>query len=157
MIASSGDIEALIPRLRESPAMPVPPDVALDMEQSDLVLYLPELPASVTEKAAGTMRIPIKEVWLTARKTASGFEVGGTANTETEKDAKLLAVVMRFALAAWLRSQNLPNSGDRLTGVTVLPEGNRLVLSGLSFTDDEIAPVILSLISGAAPLSESGK
>jgi hypothetical protein len=148
LVASTGDIETLIPRLRESPAMPVPPDVARDMEQSDLVLYLPELPSSITEKAAGTMRIPVKQVWLTARKVAAGYEVGGTANTETEKDAKLLAVVMRLALVAWLRSQALENPGERLSRVTVQPQSNQLVLSGLSFTDEEIVPVILSLISG---------
>jgi hypothetical protein len=154
LVASTGDIEALIPRLRESPAMPVPPEVARDMEQSDLVLYLPEMPAAVTDRTAGAMRVPVKQVWMTARKTESGYQVGGTANTETERDAKLLAVVMRLGLVAWLRSQNLSNTGDRLSGVTVLPRGNQLVLSGLSFTDEEIIPVILALIAG--PETENG-
>jgi hypothetical protein len=148
LVASTGDIEILIPRLAGSAPMPVPPDVARDMEQSDLVLYLPELPASITEKTAGSLRIPLKEVWLTARKTAGGYEVGGSANTETEKDAKLLAMFMKIALVAWLRSQKIEGSADKLPAVTVQPQGSRLVLSGLSFTDDEIIPVILSLVNG---------
>ncbi len=147
LVASMGDIETLLPRLQGSAAMPVPQEVALDMDRSDLVLYMPEVPPDIVEKAAGTMRIPIRQVWLTAHKTDAGYMVGGTAVTETEKDAKVLAVVMRLALVAWLRSQPLDNPGDRLSGVKVVPQGSSLALSGLSFTDTEIMPVLLSLIS----------
>jgi hypothetical protein len=150
LVASTGDIETLLPRLAGSSAMGVPPEVLQDMESTDIVLYLPELPPSVMEKTAGAIRIPIKRVWLRAQKNADGFEVGGTATTETEKDAKLLAMVMRLALVAWLRSQNIEGSADRLSGVTVKAQGAGLVLSGLVLKDSEIAPLILSLVSGPA-------
>jgi hypothetical protein len=149
LVASTGDIETLLPRLAGSPAMSVPAEVARDMEQSDIVVYLPELPSSVLEKAEGAMRIPVKQVWMRAMKTEGGYIVGGTAVTETEKDAKLLSVLMKFALVAWLRSQKIEGSADRLSGVTVKAQGAGLALSGLFFTDAEIAPVILSLVSGS--------
>jgi hypothetical protein len=150
LLASNGGIEALLPRLRGSSALPLPPEVVTDMERADLVVYMPELPGSATDGASGSARLPIHEVWLDARRGGSAYVVGGTVNLTSEKEARLLTLVLKLSLVAWMRSQNFPDAGERLKAVSIAPSGTQVILSGLSFSDDEIVPAFLSLI-GAAP------
>jgi hypothetical protein len=148
LLLSNGAIEQILPNLKSSGALPLPPDVAADMERSDLVLYFPQLPGSITERGPGGYRIPIREVWVDARREKGSYALGGTANLETEKEARLFSLVVKLGLVAWLRSQ-VADPVERLKTVSVRPEGAQLVVSGLSFTEDEILPVFLSLISPA--------
>ncbi len=149
-IAANGGIEALIPRLRESPSMCVPAEVGMDMESSDFVLFMPELPQGLLDKSPEAGRPPIREVWVSARKSGQGFAVGGTANLETEKDAVSFASVFRMVLVSWLRSRGLPNVAGRLKTVKIAAEGTVVTLSGLSFAEEETVSALLSLITGAA-------
>jgi hypothetical protein len=150
LLASNGGIEALFPRLRGSPALTLPPEVVKDMEKADLVVYIPELPGTVAGSDSGSIRMPIHEVWLDARRGGSSYVVGGTVNLTSEKEARLLTLVLKIGLVAWMRSQNLADAGERLKAVSIAPSGTQVILSGLSFTDDEIVPAFLSLI-GVAP------
>ena len=77
--------------------------------------------------------------------------VRGTANTGSEGNAKLVALVLRFALVAWMRGQKLSDLGERLKSVTVMPEGSQVKLAGLALTDEEIGPIFLSLVAGSPP------
>ena len=95
--------------------------------------------------------VPIREVWIVAAKGQGTWLVRGTANTASEKDAKLVALVLRFALVAWMRGQKLPDLGERLGPVTVMPEGSQVKLAGLTLTDEEIGPIFLSLVAGPRP------
>jgi hypothetical protein len=155
LLISNGGIERLLPRLQESNALPVPPEVNEDMNRSDLVVFLPKLPGEILDRTEGSMNIPIREVWLDARRNGAKFEVGGTASCTTEKEAKLLSVVMRLVIVAWLRTQNVSDVGERLKSVSVSPEGSQVLLSGLSFTEDEVIPLFLSLITGMAPMEQA--
>jgi len=155
VVISTAEMQDILPRLREAEELGVPSDVAADMERSDLVMYLPELPGGVSQGSASSVHIPIQDVWLDAHKTATGYEVGGTVNLSTEKEAKLLTIVGKLVLVAWLRSQNIPNVADRLDAISVTPQGNQVILTGLSFTQDEVVPVFMSLITGAMPLPEA--
>jgi hypothetical protein len=149
LLASNGDVETLLGRWQAPPALTVPPDVADDMKTGDLVVYLPELPGGLSQSAAqNSVRIPLQEVWLKAVKAAAGYDVGGTANTGTERDAKVLTLALRLGLVAWLRSENVPNLSDRLKSITVTAQGVQVKLAGLHFTEDEIIPMFLSLVKG---------
>ena len=131
-------------------APPLPAEVAEDMERADLVLYLPELPGGLPG-AAGGAALPIREVWLDARRTADRYDVAGTCNTATERDARSLVLLLRLALVAWLRTQNLTDAAERLKAVTVAAEGAQVKLAGLSFTKDELVPLLLSVVGSKAP------
>lgn len=155
VLVSNGDIEEMLPRLRGSGTLDVPPDVVTDMETADLLIYMPELPGGIAEKTSGGISIPIREVWLDARRTPTGYQVGGTINLGTEKEAKLLVMVMKLALVGWMRSQSIADAAERLQAVTLTPDGARVVVSGLTFTDDEVIPVFLSLMKSAVPLPEA--
>jgi hypothetical protein len=152
LLAANGAVDALLARWGAPVPLTVPPDVAGDMETTDLVLYLPELPGGLAQSAeASGMRIPIKEIWVDAARGQGGYALTGTANTGSEKEAKLLALVLRLGLVAWLRSENVPNVADRLKTVTVTAGGVQVKLAGLQFSEDEIIPLFLSLVKGLSP------
>ncbi|MCX7040020.1 MAG: hypothetical protein NT005_12915 [Spirochaetes bacterium] len=155
LLAANGEVETLLPRYESPVALRIPPEVSLDMENADLVLYLPELPGGITQGSSA--RVPIQEVWLDAAKSEGGYGVMGTANTGSERDAKLVALVLRLALVAWLRSENLPNTAERLKTVTISADGTQVKMSGLAFTEEEIVTLFLSLLKGPAqPADGSG-
>jgi hypothetical protein len=154
-LISGNRIESLLPLLKGSPAYPMPSDAVQDFDKADLVVYMPELPGGIMEKAAGTINIPIREVWLDARQRGSGFDVGGTLNCSTDKEARLLSVMLKLGLVVWMRSQNMTDVGERLQSVTIEPVGNQVLLTGLSVTEDELIPLLLSFITKGIPLSEN--
>jgi len=149
LLASNGGIEHLLSRWVSPIALTIPPDAAQDMLKSDFVLYMPELPGNLTESAAQKgMSLPILEVWLNAVKGKDGYELSGTVNTRTEREAKVLALALRLGLVAWMRSQSMPDAGDRLRPVTIQPVGLQVKLAGLHVTNDEIIPLFLSFVKG---------
>jgi hypothetical protein len=152
LLAANGELETLLPRYASPVALRIPPEVSLDMENADLVLYLPELPGGIAQGSSA--RVPIQEVWLNAAKGEGGYGVTGTANTGSEREAKLVALVLRLALVAWMRSENLPNTAERLKPVTISADGTQVRMSGLFFTEEEIVPLFLSLLKGPAEPAE---
>jgi hypothetical protein len=152
LLASNGGIERLLAQWASPVALTIPPDAAKDMLKADFVLYMPELPGNLTESAAQKgLSLPIQEVWLNATKGKDGYELSGTVNTTTEREAKVIALALRFGLVAWLRSQSLPDAADRLAPVTVQPLGTQVKLAGLHVTNDEIIPLFLSFVKGLNP------
>jgi hypothetical protein len=152
LLASNGGVEALLGRWKSPVSLRVPPDVESDMEHSDLVLYMPELPGGLTEKAAANdVHIPLQEVWITAVRTAGGYTLGGTANTSSEKESKLLTLVLRLGIVAWMRTENIPNAAERLRSITVSPSGSQVKFGGLAITESEIVPLFLSLLKSITP------
>lgn len=149
LLASNGGIEGLLSRWTSPSSLSIPPDAALDMQNADFVLYMPELPGGLTESAVQKgMSLPIREVWLNAVKGKSGYELSGTVNTSSEQNAKVLAFALRIGLVAWMRSQNMADAAERLKPVTVTAVGVQVKLAGLHVTDDEVVPLFLSLVTG---------
>jgi hypothetical protein len=149
LLASNGGIERLLSRWAAPIALTIPPDAAQDMLGSDFVLYMPELPGNLTESAAQKgLSLPIQEVWMNAVKGKDGYELSGTVNTGSEKEAKVLALALRLGLVAWMRSQSVVDFAERLKPVTVSPVGMQVKLAGLHVTDVEIIPLFLSFVKG---------
>jgi hypothetical protein len=146
LLAASGGIEGLLERYRAPVALPMPDEVRQDMESRDLVLFLPELPGSALPPGAG--QVPIREVWVIGAKGPDGWSVTGTANTASEKDAKLVALVLRFALVAWMRGQSIQGLAEKLRPVTIVPEASQVRLAGLSLSEEELGQVLLGLVAG---------
>ena len=155
LLASNGGIERLLSHWTSPVALSIPPDAALDMQSSDFVLYMPELPGNLTESAAQKgMSLPIQEVWLNAQKGKSGYELSGTVNTSSGQKAQVLAIALRLGLVAWLRSQNIVDAGERLKTVTVTAAGLQVKLAGLHVTNEEIIPLFLSFVKGVGSAPE---
>jgi hypothetical protein len=131
----------------------MPPEAAEGMDTADLSLYLPELPGGLPGSLGGAT-LPIREVWLEARRTVDLYEVTGTCNTASERDARSLVLLLKLGLVAWIRSQDLADVSGRLKNVTVAADGAQVRLAGLSFTKDEIVPVLLALAGGAKRTSD---
>ncbi len=73
---------------------------------------------------------------MNAVKGEGGYDLSGTANTGSEQEAKLLTLVLRLGLVAWMRSENVPDAAESLKSVTVSPSGVQVKLAGLHFTDE---------------------
>jgi len=152
LLAANGDVEGLLGRWMSPVALAVPPEVASDMESSDLVLYMPELPGGLSERAAeNDIHIPLQEIWITAMRGPGGYTLAGTANTASEKEAKLLTLVLRLGIVAWMRTEKIPNASERLKSITVSPSGSQVKLGGMAITEEEILPLFLSLVKGITP------
>ncbi|MGA2975134.1 MAG: hypothetical protein ABSF77_07480 [Spirochaetia bacterium] len=156
LLAANGGIDGLLTRWTSPLPLTVPPDVASDMQNADLVLYMPELPGGLAANAAQKgMRIPIQEVWMNAVKGKAGYDLFGTANTGSEQEAKLLTLALRLGIVAWMRSQNVTDVAGRLKSITVTAIGVQVKLAGLHLSDDEIIPLFLSLVKGLSPAEEA--
>jgi len=152
LLAANGGIETLLARHGSPVGLRLPAEVSLDMERTDLVLYLPELPGGIAP--SGTARVPIQEVWLDAAKGDGTYAITGTANTGSEREAKLVTLVLKLGLVAWMRAEKLPNAADRLRPVTIEADGTQVKLSGLSFSEQEIGPLVLSLFAPTVPAGD---
>ena len=70
-------------------ALSIPPDAAQDMQKSDFVLYMPELPGNLTESAAQKgMSLPIQEVWMNAVKGELGVRAVRHGEHELRAEGK---------------------------------------------------------------------
>jgi hypothetical protein len=162
LLAANGQMTTLLSRYKTALPLPLPREVASDMEKSDVVLYMPQLPGGIgegsmdqpaAEQSGDRPRLAIREVWLDAVKSNDGYVLGGTMNTDTEQQARVLSFVVRVGIVAWMRSSNFPNVAERLRSISVSPEGTSVRVKGIGMRDDELVPFILTLLSGG-PSSE---
>jgi len=152
LLASNGGIESLLTDWKDPAPVTMPPDVAEDMKSADLVLYMPVLPGGLAESAQKKgVHLPIQEVWLNAVKTKAGYGFSGTANTGSEKEAKVLTLALKLGIVAWMRTQKVPNASEMLKTITVTANGLQVEMAGLNLSDDEVIPLFLSLIKGLSP------
>jgi hypothetical protein len=152
ILASNGDVERMLGRWSSPPPMRVPPDAADDMRTADLVIYMPELPGGIPEGAErADVHLPIQEVWLKGVRAAGGFDISGTANTGSEREAKVVTLALRLGIVAWMRSEKIADAAARLKSITVSANGVQVKLAGLKLADAEIVPLFLSLVKGLAP------
>ena len=156
LLAANGGVEDLLGRWKSPASLQVPPDVAGDMERSDLVIYMPELPGGIMQNAAQAgVHIPVQEVWLKAVKGADGYEVSGTANTASERESRLLTLALRLGIVGWLKTENVPNASERLKTISVTAAGVQVKMTGLHVTETEVIPLFLSLVKGLGPAEEA--
>ena len=156
LLASNGDIDSLLAHWAAPLPLVLPPEVASDMERTDLVLYMPELPGGFQQSAEQNgVHIPLKEVWLNAVKFKGGYAFSGTANTGSGQEAELLTLILRLGLVGWMRSENLPDTTERLKAVSVSASGNQVKLAGLRFSDEEVIPFFFSLLKGMSPPADA--
>jgi hypothetical protein len=152
LLAANGGIEGLLAGWKAPASLEVPPEVADDMRSADLVVYMPELPGGLAEGAqAKGIHLPIQEVWVEAVKGQSGFDVSGTANTGSEKEARLLTLALKLGIVAWMRTEKIPNASEKLKAISVAPSGAQVKLTGLHLSDDEMVLLFTSVLKGLSP------
>ncbi len=157
LLAANGQMPTLLSRYKTPVPLPLPPEVASDMEKTDIVVYMPQLPGGIgeasidqpaAEESVDRPRLAIRDVWLDAVKTTDGYVLGGTMNTDTEEQARALSLVVRIGIVAWMKSSNVPDAAQRLRTITVSAEGTSVRVKGIGVHDDELMPFILTLLGG---------
>lgn len=175
LLATNQDMPALLAKYKDPIPLPIPPEVASDMTKTDLVLYIPRLPGGLStsvsrppgaaddadqppaQDSESRPRLPIREVWVDAVKTKDGYIMGASMNTATEEQSRVLSLVLRIGIVAWMKSNNVPNAAERLRAITVNPDGTTVRVKGIAVTDQEIIPLFLAILNGpAAPPDGAG-
>jgi hypothetical protein len=156
LLAANGDVDALLAHWSAPDPFVVPPEVAVDMEKTDMVLYMPELPGGLEQSAAENgVHIPLQEVWMSAVKEKGGYTLSGTANTSSEKESELLTLVLRLGIVVWMRTENVPHATERLRSISVTSSGSQVKLAGMRFSEDELIPLFLALVKGMSAPAET--
>ena len=159
-IASYEPQPTLLSRYKIPVPLPIPPEVQSDMTRTDVVLYMPQLPGGIGQPALESPaamesddrpHLPIREVWLDAPKTKEGYLLGGTMNTGTEEQARLLSLVLKIGIVAWMKSNDIADAADRLKTISVTPEGTSVRVNGIAVSDQEIMALFLGLLNGPTP------
>jgi hypothetical protein len=155
LMASNGSMPSLLERYRAPVPLPIPPEVASDMGIADVVLYMPRLPGGMGQDDMdqpvaedGQMRLPISDVWIDAMKTSGGYKVAATVGTPSEQKAKVVSLLLRIMIVAWLKGQNITDAAERLQSISVVPEGTQVKVKGITLSDSEILPLFFSFING---------
>ncbi len=165
LLAANGQMPTLLSQYRTPVPLPLPADVVSDMEKTDIVIYMPQLPGGIGDPsadqpgkqpgdqpvAAGSADRPhftIRDVWVDAVKTKDGYIMGGTMNTETDQQARVLSFLLRVGIVAWMKANNVPNTAERLRSITVSPQGSSVRVNGIAVGDAELMPLILTLLNG---------
>lgn len=155
LMAANGSMPSLLQRYRTPVPLPIPPEVVSDMGKADVVLYMPRLPGGMGQDDVdqpvaedGQMRLPVRDVWIDAMKTSGGYKVAATVGTPSEQKAKVVSLLLRIMIVAWLKGQNITNAAERLQSISVLPEGPQVKVTGITLSDEEILPLFFSFISG---------
>ncbi len=143
LVATAG-MERLLALLRQPGPDPLPQAARRDMETSELIVFFPVLPDS--GGAAGLSRLPIRRSWVTARPAGDGVAVGAFFGLEEVKNARILESLLRLAVVALLREQQLPDVAERLKGMEVTMEPSGIRLSGLRLSARETLGLIQALI-----------
>jgi hypothetical protein len=169
LLAANGQMPTLLSQYKVPVPLPLPPEVVTDMEKTDIVIYMPQLPGGIGDLpadqpgkqpgdqpgdqpvAADSVDRPhftIRDVWVDAVKTRDGYIMGGTMNTDTEQQARVLSLLLRVGIIAWMKSNNVPNTAERLRTITVFPQGSSVKVNGIAVGDAELMPLILTLLNG---------
>ncbi|HVP19551.1 MAG TPA: hypothetical protein VMU36_11170 [Spirochaetia bacterium] len=157
LLASNGAMPMLLSRYKTPVPLPIPPEVKSDMTRTDVVLYMPQLPGGIGQPAPDQPaamesderpHLAIREVWVDATKTKEGYLLVGTMNTGTEEQARVLALVLKIGIVAWMKSNDVTDVADRLRAISVIPEGTSVKVNGISVSDQEIIPLFLGLLNG---------
>ncbi len=157
LLAANGDMPTLLSRYRSPVPLPIPPEVQTDMTRTDVVLYMPQLPGGIGEPSADDStaagpgdrpHFPIREVWVNGTKTKDGYTLGATMNTDTEQQARVLALVLRIGIVAWMKSNNVSDAAGRLKDISVDPQGTSVRVNGIAVSDKELIPLFLTLLNG---------
>jgi hypothetical protein len=129
------------------------PRIAPFLAGAALYACLPSL--SVAKPAAGgTGGLPLRELWLAARRQGDGYELGALAALAGEPNARALTGLVRLAAAAWLRKAGIPEVTARLRALEIVVEADGLAVRGLRLSEAEL----LALLQGVLlpPTEDAG-
>jgi len=82
--------------------------------------------------------LPLRQVWLAARRDGEHYELGALAALAGEPSPRALASLVRLAAAAWLRRAGVSDVAGRLRALEIGIEGDALSLRGLRLGEAEL-------------------
>jgi hypothetical protein len=107
-------------------------------------LPLPGVPAGV---------LPVRQLWLAARREGEGYELGALAalaGAPEAPNARALASLVRLAAASWLRKAGIAEVPARLRALEVTVEADVLAARGLRLSEAELQALLLDRLRPAS-------
>jgi hypothetical protein len=114
-----------------------------------LYAFLPSLgpaePSLAAPPPAGRLSgLPIRQLWLAARRTADQYELGALAALAGTPNPRARAGLTRLAAASLLRKAGIPEVTARLRALEITAEEDFLTVRGLKLSE----PELLALLQG---------
>ena len=140
VFAANGSIERMLNKLENPGSNPFPWEAVWEMERADALIFFPVLPS--TDREAGLERLPIKEVWISAYRSASKeeptYELLGVFNLIEVKNKRAVEALFRLLMVAWLRKAEVSSPVEQLKSLKISVSAERVRISGLRFSEAEI-------------------
>jgi hypothetical protein len=149
LLVSTGDIKNMLTNRKDQSVYPLQKQIDLDMDSSDLLLFFPlGLENNLADKLRINWRkISVQGIWLTARARDDGYIFSGIFLIANQTGARLFSTIFKLTLAALLRDIDVERAGRRLKDVQVLVVDNRVKITDLFFSNDELVNMAASLIN----------
>ncbi len=149
LLVSTGDIKNMLTHQKEQSIFPLQKQIDLDMNKNDLLLFFPVgLENHMADKLRINWRkISVQGIWLTAQARNGGYIFSGVFLIANQTGARLFSTIFKLTLAALLRDIDVESAGRRLKDVQVLVLDNRVKITDLFFSNDELVNMVASLIS----------
>ena len=148
VLLSTTDILPMIRNFDTLPAGPSLPDVVVqDMDSSELVAFLPDFSERSFAASMG-LKLPIREILVTARQGETDYSVGGVFGLESESGAKKFNSALRVMLVYLLRKGAIEGFSKKLKNLDLVQRGSNIKVTGLSLTPSDISGILVSLLAG---------
>ena len=144
ILVSSGSIERMFERLRNPRPYLFPEDVFVELENADILVFFPVLP--LTMDSSRLEKLHIRRVWITADKAEQDYEITGVFDLTEIEESRLLESVFRLIIIAWMRKAEMGNLAERLRGMEITVVGQRVRISGLQFSNEELVEILKTLL-----------
>jgi hypothetical protein len=167
LLASSGRpgaLERMMARRLSPQAGPVErareeePQAGLFLAGAALYAFLPMLPSRIANRGEAGGGLPVRELWLAARRAQDQYELGAlaalaspAAGAPSEPVARALTGLVRLAAASWLRKAGIPEVAARLRAMEIEMQAGGLIVRGLSLSEAEL----LALFQVAVEVSDA--
>jgi hypothetical protein len=147
LLVSTGDMRNMLTNQKNQSIFPLQKQIDLDIDSSDLLLFFPVgLENHMADKLRINWRkISVQGIWLTARAKDGGYIFSGIFLITNQTGARLFSTIFKLTLAALLRDINMENAGRRLKDVEVLVLDNRVKVTDLFLSNDELINMVASM------------
>ncbi len=144
ILISYDSIERMLKRLKNPRSYPFPGDIITELEKADILIFFPSLPTLMD--SSQLKKLPIQRVWIIANRAEQNYEVITVFDLRDVEESRILEVLFRLIIIAWMRKADMDNLVERLRGMEITMAEQRVRISGLQFSNDELVEVLETLL-----------
>jgi hypothetical protein len=153
MLLSNGGIAVLLRRLQRPPGALLPAEVAGDVRDSDLFLFLPTLTFGTT--GGEGLRMPVRSLWLSASTVPEGYLISAVFTLEEVSNPRAVERLFRLLIPLMLRRAGVTDPVDTFKALELVVEPTRVRIRDLKLSAGDLLR-FLFLFAGMEDLPDGG-